>query len=169
MGKINFEALLTDLRVDGLSSYKVNNADFKVFGLKFNMDLSFPLVVATTNYSMKGKAADFEIYGTGEMDAAAHDFRFQIEISFALKNQHIQIKSMSTKVSLRALDFHATGLNNDQETSETMSKTISKMVPKLIDTNQRLIVDNINKILKETINKYLSTITFKDLKKMLGL
>lgn len=65
--------------------------------------------------------------------------------------------------------FHATGLYGDDETSELVSKTVSEMVPKLIKENQKLIVDNFIKICTQMLNKYLSTITFKDLLKMLGL
>ncbi|XP_071649032.1 uncharacterized protein [Temnothorax longispinosus] len=163
------DGVFTNVRIDGLSSYKVNSADFKLFGLKVHVDLTWPLVVLNTNYSAKANVFDFDIYGTGGIEAAAHDFRFLTDIGLKLKGKYVQIESISTKVSLRALDFHATGLYDDNEISEVVSKTISDAVPKLIDTNQKVIVDTINRVITEEGNKYLSTVTLKDLLKILGL
>lgn len=61
------DALLTNVKVDGLSAYDVNKGDFKLIGLKLIMNVSWPLIIASTNYAMKGKADNFEIYGKGEM------------------------------------------------------------------------------------------------------
>ncbi|XP_077274964.1 uncharacterized protein LOC143904287 [Temnothorax americanus] len=163
------DGVFTNVHIDGFSSYKVNNADFKLFGLKVHVDLTWSLVVLNTNYSAKANVFDFDIYGTGGIEAAAHDFRFLTDIGLKLKGKYVQIESISTKVSLRALDFHATGLYDDNEISEVVSKTISDAVPKLIDTNQKVIVDTINRVITEEGNKYLSTVTFKDLLKILGL
>lgn len=58
---------LKNVKVDGLSSYKVNYADFKIFGLKVQMSLTWPLVVTRTNYSVKGDAFGFDVFGTGDI------------------------------------------------------------------------------------------------------
>jgi len=167
--QIRIDALLTNLREEGLSSYNVNSANFKVFGLKAHADISWPLVVASTNYSIsKCNIRGSEIYGHGDMHAAAHDFRFQINVKFGLKKKHIQIKTLSTTISLRALDFNGTGFFEDDEKSKAWSKKISETVPKFINENQKEIVNKVNQMIMKNANEMLSKITFKDIKKMLG-
>ncbi|XP_011877829.1 PREDICTED: uncharacterized protein LOC105567513, partial [Vollenhovia emeryi] len=164
-----FSGLLTDTRVDGLSSYNVSSADFKLIGLRANANLSWPTVVANTYYSMKGNAFGFDVYGNGKMNAIVKDLKFCINFSFTLKDKHIQVKQVVTKISLGALDFHATGLYDDEDTSKLLSDTISDMVPKMIDEYQKDVTDNVNEIIKTLANEFLSTITLKDLLKILGL
>ncbi|KAL0128769.1 hypothetical protein PUN28_003872 [Cardiocondyla obscurior] len=166
---INLLANLTNVEATGLSSYNVNSADFKVFGLKAHADLTWPLITASTNYSTNSQIFNHALYGNGGVNAAVHNFRFQINISFVPKGKHIQVKSLSTTISLGALDFKATGIYNDDETSEVLSKTISDTAPELIKQYQNQITQEIQQILTQIINKYLSTITLKELLKMLGL
>lgn len=61
------DALLQDVIVQGLSEYDVNSGDFKIVGLKIELNLTWPLVVAKTQYSLQGKASDFEIFGNGDI------------------------------------------------------------------------------------------------------
>ncbi|XP_012541298.2 uncharacterized protein LOC105839498 [Monomorium pharaonis] len=163
------DAQLANVRVDGLSSYKINSASFKLFGLKVHMDLTWPSIVGSTNYSLNGNVLGNEVYGTGKMNGTGHDFRFQINLSFRLKGKHLKVKSISSRVSLRALDFRATGLYNDEEKSKSASLSISNTVPKLIDQKQGTIVNYVNRIITQELNEYLSTITLKELLKKLGL
>ncbi|XP_011699346.1 PREDICTED: uncharacterized protein LOC105456760 [Wasmannia auropunctata] len=168
-GNIEFDGLFTKINVTGISNYTINSADFKIFGLKLHANLTWPTITANLNYTMNGKVLDFGIYGTGGMDAALHDLNIQVDMSCNLKNSHVQVKQMSTKISLRALNFHATGLYNDEGISDILSKTISEVMPKLIKENQKVIVDNINQVATEMLNDYLNTITLKELLKLLGL
>ncbi|XP_012532437.1 uncharacterized protein LOC105834475 [Monomorium pharaonis] len=154
-----------DLRVDGLSTFEVNNADFNLLNRQFDIDLRWPLINANANYSMKGSVFGSEFVRDGEMAMAAHDFELTLRGNFNFdlsKNPIIQITSISTKFSLAALDFHITGLsNNDEE----LSKTISEMVLKLINENQGFVNnrDIIVKIINKIIGRYLSTMDLPDL------
>jgi len=61
-------ALATKVNVNGLSGYDIINADYTMSELVvFNLHLSWPLIAATTDYSIKGNVDIFEIYGNGEI------------------------------------------------------------------------------------------------------
>jgi len=165
-GQISLVGELTNVKVDGLSAYNVNAGEFKLIGLKANLDLSWPLVKGSTNYSVKGNALGFEIYGHGGINVAAHNFRFQTDVKLALKNGHIQITEMTIKMSLGALDFQITGLYGDDEISKIISKAISDMVPELMSDKD--FVGKVIQIIMQIANKILGTMSLEDLLKLLG-
>lgn len=57
------------VNVNGLSEFDVNKADFVMLdkSITLALNLSWPLVMASTNYSINGKVDVFEIYGNGQM------------------------------------------------------------------------------------------------------
>jgi len=166
---INLDALLTNVKVDGLSAYDVNKGDFKIIGLKLIMNVSWPLIIASTNYTMEGKADNFEIYGKGEMKISPRDFFLETEIGFTMNGKYLKVKDMKLKIFLRALDFHATGLFDDDELSELLSAVISDMVPQLIEDYHDMITDKLILLVTEKLNAFLSTMTLAELLKLIGL
>ncbi|CAL1678640.1 unnamed protein product [Lasius platythorax] len=166
---INLDALLTNVKVDGLSAYDVNKGDFKLIGLKLIMNVSWPLIIASTNYAMEGKADNFEIYGEGEMKISPRDFFLETEIGFTMNGKYLKVKDMKLKIFLRALDFHATGLFDDDELSELLSAVISDMVPQLIEDYHDMITDKLILLVTEKLNAFLSTMTLTELLKLIGL
>ncbi|XP_011169150.1 uncharacterized protein LOC105202373 [Solenopsis invicta] len=174
--KINAKALqtalngeLTNVRAEDLSKYTVNSASFKLFGLKLHMDLSWPLVSGSSNYIGNGTVLNHEIYGNGEMNGNAQNLRFVIDIKFKLKKGYARISTISSSISLGALDFHATGLYHDDERSKETSILISNRLPKLIQERQKDFTNYINDVITVNTNQYLSSIKLKELLKKLGL
>jgi len=165
----DFEALLTNVKVDGLSAYTVNSGDFKLIGFKVTLDLTWPLVVATTNYSMKGSVAGFQLYGDGDINISAHNFRYQTEIAFSLNGNHLKTRQINSKISLGELDFRITGLFNNEEISELLSKLISDMVPQIIKDDHATIIKEVDPIIRKELDSFLATMTLADLLKLLGL
>jgi len=50
-----------------LSAYEVNDADFSIFTLKFNLDLNWPSITARANYSIKNNK-NAKINGKGGIE-----------------------------------------------------------------------------------------------------
>ncbi|KAM0728096.1 hypothetical protein ACS0PU_005565 [Formica fusca] len=166
---IKLDALLTNVKVDGLSAYNVNHGDFKIIGMKLMMNLSWPLIVASTNYAMKGKADNFEFYGNGEMEISPQDLSFETEIGFTMNGKYLKVRSMELKIFLKALNFHATGLFDDDELSELLSAVISDMMPQLIEDYHDTITGKLIPLVTQKLNAFLSTMTLAELLRLIGL
>ncbi|XP_029168831.1 uncharacterized protein LOC114938879 [Nylanderia fulva] len=166
---LKLDGLLTNVRLEGLSGYDVNSGDFKIAGLKLTMDLSWPSIVASTNYSINGNASNFQIYGHGEMKAAARDFSFEGEVVFGINGEYLKVKSVGMKISLREFEFHATGIYDDDELSELLSAIISDMVPQLIQDYHDTITEIAGLLVIDKLNEFLSTMTLVELLKLIGL
>ncbi|XP_011699340.1 PREDICTED: uncharacterized protein LOC105456758 [Wasmannia auropunctata] len=164
--QIKVNANLTKVNVNGLSEYDVINGDFKLGGnLALILPLSWPLVVASINYAIKGKADVFEIYGNGEINLSAHDFAFDVEINFVLDGEYLKVKGITLKLSLRKLEFKATGLYNDEELSTILSALISDMAPDLI--GDETIISKVIELVTNLLDKFLSDITLSEILKMI--
>ncbi|XP_070148855.1 uncharacterized protein [Polyergus mexicanus] len=166
---IRLDALLTNVKVDGLSTYNVNHGDFQIIGMKLVMNLSWPLIIASTNYAMKGKADNFEIYGNGKMEISPQDFFFETEIGFTMNGKYLKVRSMELKLFLKALNFHATGLFDDDELSELLSAVISDMMPQLIEDYHDTITGKLIPLVTQKLDAFLSTMTLAELLKLIGL
>ncbi|XP_012230367.1 uncharacterized protein [Linepithema humile] len=165
---IKLDALLENVNVQGLSEYDVNSGDFKIVGLKIEMNLTWPLVVASTKYALEGKTSDFEIFGKGDVNLSARGFNFVTVMYFMINGKYLKVKSMETELSLKELDFKATGLFDDEELSELISAVISDMVPQLIDDYQDTVTEKLNGVVMNVLNEFLSDKTLGDLLKLLG-
>ncbi|KAL6424490.1 hypothetical protein ACFW04_009918 [Cataglyphis niger] len=164
---INLNALLTNVNMHGLSEYKVINGNFQIIGIKLDISLSWPLITANTDYAMKGYIDSYEIYGNGEINLSAKDFNLETEISFTVNEEHFKVKNMKLKLSLKELDFHATGLFNDDKVSNVLSATISDMAPELLE--DVTFMDRFGFLATEKIDAFLSTKTIGELLELLGV
>ncbi|CAL1678639.1 unnamed protein product [Lasius platythorax] len=164
---INLDALLTNVNVGGLSEYKVIDGDFQVIGMKLNINLSWPLITASTDYDMKGSVDSYEFYGNGEIDLSAQDFTLETEIGFTVNGEHFKVKNMELKLFLRALDFRATGLFNDEEVSKVLSAVISDTASEML--KDVTIMNRLRLFATTTIDDFLSTKTIGELLELLGV
>ncbi|XP_018344204.1 PREDICTED: uncharacterized protein LOC108749768 [Trachymyrmex septentrionalis] len=169
VGDTNLEGFLKNFNLSGLASYNVNSAKFKPIDLTAHIDISWPCINASTNYSLKGNVLNYDIYGDGGINGTLHNFRTIMDVGFNLKDRYMQVQTIATKIFLDALKFNATGLYNDEDISKIFSKTISDVTSKLITTNQKTISHIINNFATRIFNKFLLTITFPDLLKAIGL
>lgn len=164
---INLNATLKNVNVNGLAAYDVINGDYSLDGenVVLTLHLSWPLVVASTLYAMKGKADDFEIYGNGDITLSADHFAFDTEINFFLKdgnlNEHLKVTGMKLKLSLNKLNFKATGLFDDEELSAVLSSIISDMAPNLVSND--MIINKLIEFITQKLNEFLATKTMLEL------
>ncbi|XP_011699345.1 PREDICTED: uncharacterized protein LOC105456759 [Wasmannia auropunctata] len=166
--QINVDGSLTKVNANGLSEYDIINGDFELGGnLVLILHLSWPLVVASTNYDIKGNAADFEIFGKGEMNLSAKEFAFNTTIYLSMDGGmqgHLKVQDMALKLSLKKLDFKITGLFDDEDLSALLSSMISDMAPKLADDEK--IIYEIIEVVKQLIDEFCSTMTVEEILKL---
>ncbi|EGI67052.1 hypothetical protein G5I_04389, partial [Acromyrmex echinatior] len=135
----NLKGFLENFNVSGLTSYNVNSAKFKPISLNAFIDINWPLITASTNYSLKGNAFNYDIYGNGGINGIIHNFSATMNVGFNLKDRHIQVRNIATKIFFEGSDFNVTGLFNDEGMSKIVSKTISDVTSKFITANQNTI------------------------------
>ncbi|XP_011051881.1 PREDICTED: uncharacterized protein LOC105144600 [Acromyrmex echinatior] len=169
IGNIDLKGFLENFNVSGLTSYNVNSAKFKPISLNAFIDINWPLITASTNYSLKGNAFNYDIYGNGGINGIIHNFSATMNVGFNLKDRHIQVRNIATKIFFEGSDFNVTGLFNDEGMSKIVSKTISDVTSKFITANQNTIAYIINTSVTKILNKFLLNITFRDLLKGIGL
>ncbi|XP_071571354.1 uncharacterized protein [Temnothorax nylanderi] len=169
--KIKLDALLTKANVIGLSEYDIINADYtwSIKEVVLKLHLSWPLsIAASTNYSMNGKVDVFEIYGKGDIKMTAQKFTFDTEINFIMDGGitgHLKVKNMKLKLSLNSLDFHVTGLYDNDELSAVISAVISDMAPELISDDS--IIKEVIPVISNQLDAFLSTMTVFELLKLI--
>ncbi|XP_018311643.1 uncharacterized protein [Mycetomoellerius zeteki] len=168
LGNIDLEGFLENLNLSCLASFNINSPKFKLINMNAYIDLSWPLITANTNYSLEGNVFNYDIHKAGNMDGIAYNFRTIMNVDLKLKGLHMQVQNVKSQILLEALNFNITGIYNDEDMSEIFSKTISDVIPKLIASNQNMIEYIINNIASQILNKYLLTITFMDLLKIIS-
>lgn len=68
---LSLYALLMNVNVLGLSEFKVLDGDFQLsesdLNIKFNINLTWPLIIGNTTYSTVGDIDSYEFYGNGHL------------------------------------------------------------------------------------------------------
>jgi len=167
---ISLNALLKKVNVNGLSEFDIINTDLQISDQRFTLifHLSWPLVTASTNYSINGKVDVFEIYGNNlwqhQMKMAAESFVFDALLDFSMKNGlngHLKVKDIKLNLSLKSLDFHATGLYDNDVVSAVLSAMISYLAPKLVSDDT--FINEIKQLISKLLDNFLSTKTVLEL------
>ncbi|KAL0109682.1 hypothetical protein PUN28_014602 [Cardiocondyla obscurior] len=164
---IKLDALLTNVKVNGLSEYDIINGDFKLDlpNVLLNVQLSWPRISASTGYRMNGKIDMFEIYGDGGIKFAARGLAFKanvtLEIEGGIIKGYLKVKDIKLELSLTSLDLTATGLYNNEELSRILSAIISDMAPQLI--GEEIIADKISLFVGNQLDSFLANKTLSDL------
>ncbi|XP_012541300.1 uncharacterized protein LOC105839499 [Monomorium pharaonis] len=166
---INLNANLTKVNVNGLSEYDIiaANLAFSIVSGTVNLTihLSWPLVAASTGYGLNAQIQDFELYGNGNMSLSAQEFVFETHIYFVMDenklNGYLKVDKMILNLSLKSLDFEATGIFDDDELSKIISAVISDMAPRLISDGK--ITNEIQKLIKQKLDAFLASMTFLEI------
>ncbi|XP_018311642.1 uncharacterized protein [Mycetomoellerius zeteki] len=166
---IKLNANLSKVNANGLSGYDIINADLNMSGdIVIVIHLSWPLITANTNYDMKGKIDNFEIFGNGDIKLSAQNFVFNTVVTFLWDgnvNSYLKVKDIKLLLSLQKLDFKATGLFNDEETSAILSAMVSDMAPEFI--SNEMITSKIVELVTKKLDDFLSTKTLLEILKMI--
>ncbi|KYM89100.1 hypothetical protein ALC53_02483, partial [Atta colombica] len=167
--EIKLNANLSTCNANGLSGYDVINGDLSMAkDIVLSLHLSWPLITANTKYDMKGKVDNFELFGNGDIKLSAQNFVLNTVVTFLWNgslNSYLKIKNINLKLSLQKLDFQATGLFNDEETSAILSALISDMAPELI--GNEMITNKIVELITKKTDDFLATKTILEIIEML--
>ncbi|XP_043264889.1 uncharacterized protein LOC122404732 [Colletes gigas] len=171
-GVIELKGALDNFRVHGLSSYTVNQGDFKLAGFLANISLTWNEIDLMTKYNVNGKLADLiSIYGDGIIMVQGKDLTVKVDVKLSINDERkLYVKNLSLHVHLKQLQFQITGLNNDAELSKLVSSIVSDITPQLIEDYQEqlsqtvspLVINELNQLLKDmTLDKLIDIITGK--------
>ncbi|XP_011051885.1 PREDICTED: uncharacterized protein LOC105144602 [Acromyrmex echinatior] len=166
--EIKLNANLSTCNVNGLSGYDVINGDLTMSeDIVISLHLSWPLVTANTKYDMKGKVDNFELFGNGNIKLSAQNFVLNTTVTFLWNgslNSYLKVKNINLELSLQKLDFQATGLFNDEETSTLLSALISDMAPELI--SNEMVISKIVAFVTKKADDFLATKTLLEIIEM---
>ncbi|XP_018392812.1 PREDICTED: uncharacterized protein LOC108771903 [Cyphomyrmex costatus] len=166
---IKLNANLSKVNANGLAKYNVINGDLDMSDdVVLAIHLSWPLVTASTDYAMKGKIESFEVFGDGNINLSAHNFVLNTVLTFLWDKQltsYLTVKDIKLDLSLQKLDFKATGLFNDEETSTVLSAIVSEMAPELISDER--ITSKIIELVTKKLNEFLETKTVLEIIQMI--
>ncbi|XP_063979942.1 uncharacterized protein LOC135163966 [Diachasmimorpha longicaudata] len=159
---------IKDLHVEGLAGYTVDAANVRIYPTTITVDLTFPEIKASGNYSMKGVVMDgINIYGTGEFQANIRKFSVKTVVSVNVFGG-MKINSMKLEISLGGLQLNASGIFDDENTSILLSEIISDMAPQLIADYHEEITTKVSAVLVEIGNVLLKGKTINDINTILG-
>ncbi|KAG7207741.1 hypothetical protein KM043_009355 [Ampulex compressa] len=166
---IELVALLTHVNVEGLAGYTIDEGEFVLAGLKCAVGLTWPEIRGSTDYVVDGEAVkSVKIFGNGTVTVRLTNFSFHTNLSLNVKNKKLNVKNMTSKISLGGINLKITGLYNDEEFSELVSAIVSDMLPQLITDYQPMISNLVNKVATEKLNEELRKMSMKDLLGMIG-
>ncbi|XP_016842871.1 uncharacterized protein LOC100679942 [Nasonia vitripennis] len=165
---ISIKGDLTNAKVKGLSNYIVNEAKFKLAGLKITLNMTLSNVKAKSLYSFEAESKGISMYGKGDIDVEIFNFTFAAEAQLGLKSNKIFIKSLSTGMHLGNINFNASGIYNNQPASETINSIVSQSGPYVVNNLQWLISSQVDCRLTKLINSYLDGLTLQDIINIIG-
>ncbi|EFN61768.1 hypothetical protein EAG_06944 [Camponotus floridanus] len=159
--EINLNVLLTNVNVSGLSEFKVLDGDIQLIptDLKFNINLTWPLIIGSTNYKTTGYIDAYSFYGDSDINLSAQNFTLETEITFTVSEKHLKVKNMELKLSLKKLDFRITDLQIFYNYEAILSnglvnELISEMAPEWLE--DETFIDNLKLFAIKKIDAFLS-------------
>ncbi|XP_071876614.1 uncharacterized protein [Bombus fervidus] len=160
---------LDNLRVAGLSDYEVNQGDFTVVGLRAKVALLFRQINIMTRYNVSGTLIDeISYYGRGNLALVIRQLNVTADLKLGVKDERIHVSNLVIHAHVKEFDCVITGLYDDENLSKVISKTITEMVPDLLEKYQNRISQYVSKVATNVMNDILKQFTLKDLLDMIG-
>ncbi|XP_068988838.1 uncharacterized protein [Bombus flavifrons] len=160
---------LDNLRIAGLSDYQVNQGDFTIAGLKANVALLFRQINIMTRYNVSGTLIDeISYYGRGNLALVIRQLNVTADLKLGVKNERMQVSNLVIHAHVKEFDCVITGLYDDENLSRVISRSITKMVPDLLEKYQNRISQYVSKVATNVMNNILKQYTLKDLLDMIG-
>ncbi|XP_076290807.1 uncharacterized protein LOC143214087 [Lasioglossum baleicum] len=169
---IILQAALDNLRVLGLADFVVNKGDFKLIGLKANIDLTWKNIDLFTMYELikaRIQSPPIAFNGTGAILAILKDLRVSADAKLSMNaDDKLFVKEIKMGIQLGKLEFTATGLLNDEEISQMISRIVSDLVPQILRDYPKEISEKSGELVKKVLDNVLSKLSLKDLIELIG-
>ncbi|KAJ8683411.1 hypothetical protein QAD02_019203, partial [Eretmocerus hayati] len=97
---------LSNTRIYGLSDYTINNATFKLAGLRIFLNLTWPKMSIETLYNIEAKFSksnDLTFFGSGDVKSKIFSLTFTAGAKLRVMSQKVSIKDLSTGISMKNL------------------------------------------------------------------
>lgn len=154
--------ILKDLKIKGMSNYKVNHSSVSILSRKIVFKLDFTNIYAESFYNLNGtNNIEAHIFGNGKINATIKNLFIDAIINFSIV-PGVSISSVETQTTIRALHFNITGLYNDTFVSELASLLIEEVAPQLVDEYKKNIAKIFNEYFLKIGNSWLEGLTMKD-------
>lgn len=160
---------LKDLRIDGLSNYVVEQADFPMAGFKAKVTLLFRKINIESRYKMKGTFLDENSYhGRGNLALCIEKLKVTTDLQLEIKEGRLYVSNLELQTRVRKFDCNISKLYVDDDLSEDISETITEAAPNFLEEYQKLISRYVSRIIRNLLNDMLKNYTLVNLLDMIS-
>lgn len=158
---INYKATLTNLKLYGLSHYKVEDLFINMENKKLDAKIAFPILYLESDYDIKGRALVVPILGTGLFTANLTDVKADAHMKGKLvkrKGQEfIETKDSIVKLTVKSAKAHFGNLFNGDA-------TLSRATNDFLNQNSKDIIDEVMPAIEQVTSTLLDDICNKAFK-----
>ncbi|XP_012239244.1 uncharacterized protein LOC100743306 isoform X2 [Bombus impatiens] len=162
------EGYLENLRIDGLSNYTVQRADFTMADLKGKVTLLFHEIKIETGYDVTGTFLDEDVEGCGDLALRIERLKVKADLQLEIKEGRLYVSNLELRVKVREFDCNISELYVNDDLSEDISEIITEEAPNFLEENQDLISQYLSKMLRKLINNILKKHTVLNLLDMIS-
>lgn len=158
-----------NLRISGLSNYKVLRADFPMDGLRAKVILLFHKIKIETQYRMEGTFLDDNSFnGHGTLTLVIKKLKVTTDLKLQRREGRLYVSNLELQIEMRESNCDITGLEVNDELSEDISETISEEAPDFLEEYQEEISEFVGRFVRRFINEILRNYAPGNLLSMIG-
>ncbi|XP_065203819.1 protein takeout-like [Planococcus citri] len=158
---INYKATLTNLKIHGLSSYRIDDLFINMETKKLDAKITFPVLYLESDYDIKGRALVVPIQGTGPFTANLTDVKADAHMKgklFKRKGlEYVEVKDTAVKLTVKGAFAHFGNLFNGDP-------TLSRATNEFLNQNSKDIIDEVMPAIEEVTSTLLDDICNKAFK-----
>jgi len=160
---INYKAVLTNLKIYGLSRYVIDDLTVNLENQKLDIKLTFPVLYLESDYDIKGRALVVPIQGKGlftaNLTVVKADAHLKGRLYKKKNHEYVEVKDPVVKLKVRNAKTHFGNLFNGDSTlsgatndflNNNSNDIIDEVMPAIEQVTSALIEDICNKAFKAT-------------------
>ncbi|XKL60771.1 hypothetical protein PGB90_007828 [Kerria lacca] len=155
---INYKATLTNLKLYGLSNYKVEDSAINMDAKKLDAKIIIPVLYLESDYDISGRALVVPIQGTGLFTANLTDVRADARMKGKIikkkGQEYVEVKDTIVKLTVKTAKAHFGNLFNGDA-------TLSKATNDFLNQNSKDIIDEVMPAIEEVTSTLLDDICNK--------
>ncbi|KAI4501244.1 hypothetical protein M0802_003617 [Mischocyttarus mexicanus] len=159
----NVSATITDLTVNELSLFVIENAKLSLIGPTISINLLFPELYATGNYNISGILGDmFMLFGSGPFRARIYEFRLKVTVVVGY-SRGLYIKDFNLDFGLTSVLFDIENFMGGDEIGKIMNKVFQELTPQVVEIIKPDILPGIKSYVASRVNETIQHLTMRDL------